>query len=211
MAFAFRVIEIIHECFSTHAQALEEMNRDVTREDIERVRYLSHQARALIHLAAELSREQPRDSILADYRQALNLFGQALEELTAGNRDRALYLNNQGLACFRATEEAAGANRDRIVSGYKEAFEFYRQAVAAAMAGYGFRASYLNNQGTALSWATQEAAGANRALVVAGYKEASELFRQAAAAVMAGNRDLAYSLYNQGLAHFEDTKRAAAQ
>ncbi len=130
VAFAFRVIEIIHECFSTHAQALEEMNRDVTREDIERARYLNNQAHALIDLAAELSREQPRESLLKGYREALTLYRQALEELTTGSRDIAFYLYHQGLARYRATKEAAGANRADIVRGYKEASELYRQAVA---------------------------------------------------------------------------------
>ncbi len=211
VAFAFRVIEIIHECFSAHAQVLEEFDKSVLgillKDYRDRTRYLNNKAHALIHLAAELSREQPRDSILADYRQALRIFGQALEELAAGNRNRARYFDGQATARFWATEEEAGANRADIVRGYNEVFALFSQAVEELAAGKDNRALLLANQARACFARTKEEAGAKRAHIIAIYNNVVSFCKKALP--FHAMRDYVHCLVNRASSTFEAAEEAA--
>ncbi len=219
----FERIKLLHECFSAHAQALKEISKDVTLGDSDRARYLSHQARALIYLTAELSRKQPRGPIAAGYNRAFAFYSEALAIIDTsqckyfdtrrywyGENDFAncaRFLDNKATALFKSTEEAAGANRANIVAGYNEVIDLCDQAVAALANYEGDLFVYYNLQAAALFKSTEEEAGANRARIVAGYNEAFDLYGQSLVLIPGSIRHLSDYLSEhmakEAHAHFE--------
>ncbi|MBM3194111.1 MAG: hypothetical protein FJZ59_07775 [Chlamydiae bacterium] len=170
--------------------------------------YLNNQSTAFFKIAIEAEKTNPNQEIISRYLRSAELHEQAVKAFDEGKVDQATYLNKAGSALQKACEEAKKTNPNQeVISRYLRSAELHEQAVKAFDEGKVDQVTYLNNAGSALQKACEEAQKAKpKQEIISRYLRSAELHEQAVKAFDEGKVDQATYLNNAGSAFFNASK-----